>query len=1044
MKGKIIYVMGVFVLLFLANFSLSNNSKLIVNADSGISIDTFKTSYATLKDKLGSFTAIQLFGGGTVVSERSAKADQPYAGELGAFWAPPFYSSDYQLGIVLFNRAYADVGGRIEEPSDINKEAVWYPSKGVVTKNYAGGSGGTDVTGVKIALPGDRGFALKLTLTNRTASVSKLNVMFLNILPTFDALKQWSSQDVGWNWKPPASSHRNLASSYNQEQKMIIIANTDQQAYMAVGLNKGLASYGISNDSYGLYTRFHNPNGGSLDNNNTASGNAGSDFGLVGQFGDLASNQSDSITMIAGIGSTPDEAIAAVNKYRGQDVETAADSYWNNRLSTLFSNAPTLSTADQTLNQIYRNVGTTYLMNKWDTLNAVGFASGFPYKGGSTSLYAWLMGDTSFLTYADPALWKIQLKRLLAMDYNHCRATDPISGSNLCDVTYSYSKVSLIDAIYRYITIVSDFDFLSENVNGKTVFDRLNELLTQDDQLETDNNHLADYGADSNLYELNRHCQTDECFQGGQYTGEVVSPNAERAVAHLELADLAEKLPSPNAQLAAQNRQKATEIQNGVQSLWNPSANWFDTISLYQSGPYLNTPKRVPPPRKTIFLTAPLLLLQYDNLLNGDEITGLISHLGDFKEDYGLASRRINPLEIDNRADTEPDWHGHGLYSGAVGAVLTGLFKNGQADLAYDLLSPVNGKGYAYLAQMPYFSQAFLSNAPRGDMVTAYLEGVSVGQSIIEGMFGVQPNTKQTKIAPHIPSRLLQQGPVSLHNIRAQSHIFDVTVTDPQHQQLSMAVSGTTGSTNANHFRFEYEANANLSVDVTRLAPNQSFAVSAHLLSGSGGDLSAGGTTDSSGKLHFDLPLQGAYLISGAFGSVPSTLPKTAVSIKINGQDVSLQGGTVPVHLTGSSDVTVEVTYSDNTTDHRIIRFIYNPPIVATPIPIVAPTQVPTAPNLQPTPIPSSASTILTPSVQPQHFSTLAIIPQPSPSSSAVISVNPYDLNGDGVVNSLDMSILLNHWSSKASPEDLKKYDFNHDGTINTLDYFMLLQHFGK
>ena len=46
------------------------------------------------------------------------------------------------------------------------------------------------------------------------------------------------------------------------------------------------------------------------------------------------------------------------------------------------------------------------------------------------------------------------------------------------------------------------------------------------------------------------------------------------------------------------------------------------------------------------------------------------------------------------------------------------------------------------------------------------------------------------------------------------------------------------------------------------------------------------------------------------------------------------------------------------------------------------------------------------------------------------------DINGDGVVNVLDLSVLLTDWGTNNASADL-----NHDGAVNTLDLSILLAH---
>src|SRR6185369_2076834 len=58
--------------------------------------------------------------------------------------------------------------------------------------------------------------------------------------------------------------------------------------------------------------------------------------------------------------------------------------------------------------------------------------------------------------------------------------------------------------------------------------------------------------------------------------------------------------------------------------------------------------------------------------------------------------------------------------------------------------------------------------------------------------------------------------------------------------------------------------------------------------------------------------------------------------------------------------------------------------------------------------------------------------------SSRAASVSG-DINGDGVVNVYDLSILLSNWGSANTAADL-----NHDGTVSIFDLSVLLSHWGQ
>jgi len=59
--------------------------------------------------------------------------------------------------------------------------------------------------------------------------------------------------------------------------------------------------------------------------------------------------------------------------------------------------------------------------------------------------------------------------------------------------------------------------------------------------------------------------------------------------------------------------------------------------------------------------------------------------------------------------------------------------------------------------------------------------------------------------------------------------------------------------------------------------------------------------------------------------------------------------------------------------------------------------------------------------------------------SSGRAATVPGDINGDGTVSVLDLSILLSHWNANYAAADL-----NSDGTVNILDLSTLLSHWGQ
>ncbi len=863
-------------------------------------VESFRTSFSTLLSNLGATKRIQLFGGGLVLSEFDNN-NAVYAGHLGSFWAPPFYSSHtdnfqnnsnewqkgFNTGVVFYNYGYN--GGATEQPSDPATEAFWYPSKIVMTHFYPGCGAGLAVRSAKVALPGVRGLALKFTITQQCAVAQQMGIEFLSSVPTLQTLRQWDSGVSGWNWLLSPSKSIATGGYYDAANRMLVVQDPGNYSYLAFGLSQPIDSYGMddnysgNNYNYNLYNYFKNINHGHLDNGTVyhdSSGN-GSTVGLVAKSPLLYKGMSYTVTLIMGSGSSVAEAENIVRMYQSPnaDVEAAADAYWNKRLNQAFSSVGVFASGDDTLNRIYQNAVLTYLVNRWDTYNQLSNAAGF---GQSLGLYTWLTGDSSFLSMADPPFWKSQLINLLKLDYTRCRAYNPMT--SLCDKNYSYSITSLVDAVYRYVTNNSDFPFLYQVVTTPqgplTVYQTLKNLVSSDDRLEDPSDHLVNYGSDNKIGEYNIDCYNNAVR--GLYTGKVISPNAERVVIHREMSELAGYASSTSDAVAYSG--KADQLQSAIQKLWNAQAGFFNSISLYN--PDL-TP-RTTPYTNTLISIWPYTLFQYDGLLTVAQVQAmervLETKFGNINGSYlnykytGYGKYGFNSLSTDYLANwcDRSDWHGPGLYSGEAGVLLTGLFRQGYQDFAYKMLNPSDGSGYAYLAKMPYFSQSFPSwvqgysayppyqyGSNHEGQAVAYLEGVSLAQTLIEGMMGVKTDLKlnQTTISPHVPQALLNLGPVSLNNFKLQTHLWSLVVNSTSNQNLTMGVSVAVGGLPNNHTRFQYTMRGSLTGNIYNLLPNTNFAVIASPVSG-GSSISCVSNSGSSGNILFKFNLNGSYNFS--------------------------------------------------------------------------------------------------------------------------------------------------------------------------------------
>ena len=825
-------------------------------ANSTLDINYFKTTYQNFLDHLGSIRRIVNFSGNTVLLEfddEQKDSERVFAGHLGPFFAPPFYSSynirekaewtkAFAAGLVFYNRSSRQATP--EQSSDPKNEAFWYPSKLEVVKNY------TDkfhakVSGKKIAIPNYRAFGLKVKIENnyQSSSPENLNILFLVNIPTIRRLDRWGDKQVmdTWNWKPsPSTDSTGQVLRYDESNQLAIYYNSNQKVYLAVGLNERPTSWQFGdNDPPNNIIYYQFRNNGVLQNKNTdTAAGYGSSIGLSFNLPPLSYGQSKELTLLVTIGETENEVIQTFNTLKTQNIETLADNFWNNRINNFLSNAPRLQTSNQVLEKIYYNSLMNLMINKWEGFKYGSPPTSYPsFYAYSTPLaeslaqYFWGVAPrySQIFSLVDPTTLKEHIKKFLSLDLNHCRAYNPLPfGSHLCDLSYSFDRWSLARTIYDYVTTTGDFNFLLETVGNKKVIEHFKEIVEYWDIKAGEADKLADFGNDCNLYEFNIHCNL-----GGKYNGKVPSPNAERYDMHQMAADLYQKLGYSD--LAQLSKNKASSVKNAVNTLWNEKAGWFDSIALYNC-PNTDLPSTTPcpnacssyssPERNTMWAVGVSHLLDFDGLLSDSQKQKIIDNLKTkFFANYGLTSL---PREMQSQWCSRGDWHGPGIYSGEAGYILTGLFKNGGKNEAYNLLVGGATPGYSYLANIPYWGEVLGWDKPLipgaglgGYGCTGIIEGASFAQAIIKGMFGIGIKENIPKIAPNIPSSL---NDITLSNIKLQNHLFGIQSTS-NGQYLSMKIGG---GNSAEEFQFFYQVDSGpklIHFIIQNLRPRSQFTV---------------------------------------------------------------------------------------------------------------------------------------------------------------------------------------------------------------------------
>jgi hypothetical protein len=805
-------------------------------------LNYYGRKYSLLRQTVSYLNQIQVFSGDAVLAEHDfleGSNTRIYAGHIGSFWAPPFYSShvwrgrkastqkdSLQTSLMLYNRASGEATFEKHSPFT---QAFWFPSKMIVSRTYTEIGLNTSIRGVKMALPG-RSFALKIDIKNKGTSPQDINLLFLVSLNTLKRMETWYYPSLGWNWNlyPSIDDYRAwyVRTSYEPED-IALFSNFTMEAYFAAAIQATNVPVAYELDNWTI-----NPNGdrntsiayyfydhGWLRNVSRDSRyTRGAAAGLAVEIPQLAPGETYTATLVMAVAGTRQGALDQITSLRGQgDLEAFADERWAEKLGTFIDTIPTLETPNSALKKIYHNSALAYLLNRWDSYSSVGQAS---FYGRSTALFPWLTGTQTFLALAEPVLWRDMLLRVLQkLNFKRCRAYQPIgSYQNLCDVWYAASRPAIIQAVYNYIAFSGDTGFLDEIVNDYydiTVLETIKDLaLYRPDGRLTG---LVDFGGDSNLYEFNIHCNNYQLV--GKYTHKIPSMNAD----YVHALRLVSELLVLKGENPTQLDNMADNVSGEINSkMWDEDGwsgtGWFSTLRPYEN----------PDPFPAV---AVFHLLDIPSLITDEQRQALLLQL---ENEFISDTRRFTSLPMswrENRWCSRADWHGPGLYSGEVGLMLTRLFQNGRKDLAAQILWDDGGdgtQGYKFLADIPFSHQAYSHSSIRfpNDMDLNYLEGVSLAQAVLCGMAGINASVSEEPTSlifrPRLPD-IAGLFPFEVHHFLMWGNRFDLSATSPSDIQLTIHLED-----NARGIKFSYDPEEDghqLELVFEDVAPSNIFSV---------------------------------------------------------------------------------------------------------------------------------------------------------------------------------------------------------------------------
>jgi hypothetical protein len=312
------------------------------------------------------------------------------------------------------------------------------------------------------------------------------------------------------------------------------------------------------------------------------------------------------------------------------------------------------------------------------------------------------------------------------------------------DNLYIQEPFALQIMIEAYLRHTGDYTIFNEKAGDATVWQWMKRWIAELKTNYTNKNGLIDVGYDTKkIIEI----RTD----GYNH----VVPVLNILTTHLlyRMSDWAKLLNDSEREEYFNGAEKLKYLTNKY--LWNDLKGWFD--NLYPDGE-----------RGTIW-TMHLYDALGTNHLSGEQINKLVSHLkeGVFLGKYGVYSIARNDTVHWDLIDS--DWGGGGQYAGMPGRISRYLFKNGFAEIGWNIIK----RNMRYIDYFPYFPQNPKTDNPEQDRSSMPLE-ISSGagiEAIIFGVFGISIDGNKLNIKPSTSEDFEEN---SLHNFKYKGNTYKI------------------------------------------------------------------------------------------------------------------------------------------------------------------------------------------------------------------------------------------------------------------------------
>jgi hypothetical protein len=423
---------------------------------------------------------------------------------------------------------------------------------------------------------------------------------------------------------------------------------------------------------------------------------------------------------------------------------TEADLAWKTRLASAADSLPEVSSDDPLFNNFYRRCILSVLETQWKNKNFV--IDPFYAVGTWTDTVAW---DTSYasqmLSYLDPAGLRQTL--LLYLKAGLLKSSYIPWDGKLIDYWYAQTPFAAMRVLQDYLVQTGDEGLLDQKVGGTTVFETMKQTGVELRKRFGRPDGLLDFGPGSEkMIEI----RTD----GYQHT--VAADNGLAFAYFRQVAAWAAKRHDPDA---AQFSQWADQIQQSMtKELWDEKNGWF--LNLYPDGT-----------RHLVWSYHQFELLD-TGMLSTSEQQRLTDHIkeGEFLGPYGMYSMSKSDQTHWDREDA--DFGGGGQYAGQPLRVSESLYRLGNAELAWNVLS----RCLRWAEYSPYIPQSIFTDFPGHTQVEMDLE-LSAGSGVQAIMFGVFGLRLHQDNSLHVsPSYHHELGVARMTGYRFRGHLYDVVM----------------------------------------------------------------------------------------------------------------------------------------------------------------------------------------------------------------------------------------------------------------------------